>query len=133
MPPLSPEIESLLCAKDVKEFDYVESAVCDDEVDYVQVIQNIPLHKNDQNQSVIGDVNRELEDYEISLDDKLLKDTIAAVEISRKLFQENLQEISRHSQERLELVGKDMHRQLLCEQERRQLEEMSMLVQTVKN
>ena len=106
---------------------YVESAVHDD-VDFVQVTQSIPLYKNDQNQSVIGEATRELEDYEVSLDDKLLKDSIAAVELHRKQFQENLQEISRHKEERLELVGKDMRRQRLCEQERRQLEDMSTLV-----
>ncbi len=129
MPQLSPEIKSLLSEKDTKHSASVGTSVCTDDVDYVPVVETLtvemPAH---QDQSVIGELKRELEECEVSLDDNLLKDSTAAIELNRKLFQQKLQEMNRHHLERLELVGKNMHRQRIHEQERRRLNEMSMLV-----
>ena len=131
MPQLSPKIKSLLSERVVEN---PSSTVCADDVDFVPDIE-MPLVDTQAaevpvgpDQSIIGEVCRELEDCEFSLDDELLRNSTITVELNRKLFQEQLQDVNRHFQESLELVGKDMHKQLLHELEKRRLDEMSVLV-----
>lgn len=82
----------------------------------------------DLDESVVGELSRELEECKFSLDDELMKSSAAVVELSRKQFQQLQQDMSRQSQEKLELVMKDMHEQQLHQLEKQKLDEICRLV-----
>ena len=133
LPPLSEEIRNLLTKRSTADssentVDFSElPAVCNDYVDHN--ITEMPELRNSQEESVFGETSRELKECEMSLDDKVIKETTMAIELNRRMFSGQLQEIDRHRLERLEKFEETIHRWHMHEKERRRFEDMSMLVE----
>lgn len=130
LPPISPEINDYLANKEVEKQDSTISVIdgvpaSDDDVDFIpNSAPRQEVHQISEDLSVVGEVQRRLEDLETLLDDKLLQAADAAVAEQKLFFEHALQKVHQRIQEKLELDERKKQQEAKQEQEKARLDEI---------
>lgn len=111
------------CGQSSEEVESVSAAVSE-EVDH-------PMNQSMESfseSSVVSDIDRDRQDYEDSLDDRLLKEANEALQQKKRWFQHRLQQLDRACKEKLEVERSKLQRRAKQSRESIRLEELRKLV-----